>query len=81
VRLVRASPATLEEEGWRGVVYRTPDLAEAVAEAGSLAGPGDVVLLSPGCASFDQFEGYAERGEAFARLVHSLVGRQGTVGR
>ena len=71
----------LEEKGWGEVVYRTLDLAEAVTEAGSLARPGDVVLLSPGCASFDQFEGYAERGAAFARLVHSLAGRQGTLGR
>ena len=69
--------AYLEDEGFQDVIHRVPDLAEAVARAGDLARPGDVVLLSPGCASFDQFSGYAERGDAFIRFVrdHGSVRR------
>jgi UDP-N-acetylmuramoylalanine--D-glutamate ligase len=48
------------------------DLATAVARAGAEARPGDVVLLSPACASFDQFENFAARGEEFRRLVQNL---------
>jgi UDP-N-acetylmuramoylalanine--D-glutamate ligase len=44
-------------------------LERAVAHAAELAEPGDVVLLSPACASFDQFENFEARGEAFRRLT------------
>ena len=67
--------AYLEDEGWQGIVHRAPDLQKAVERAGGLAMPGDVVLLSPGCASFDQFPGYAERGDAFIRFARQLAGR------
>lgn len=45
---------------------------EAIRRAADAAQPGDVVLLSPACASFDQFQSYAKRGYAFAQIVRSL---------
>jgi UDP-N-acetylmuramoylalanine--D-glutamate ligase len=45
------------------------ELQQAVAEASSRAVTGDVVLLSPGCASFDQFADFEARGERFRGLV------------
>ena len=48
------------------------DLAAAVADAAAHAQPGDVVLLSPACSSFDMFRNYAERGQAFKSLVCAL---------
>lgn len=45
------------------------DMDEAVAAAQRLAGPGSTVLLSPGCASFDQYQGFEHRGDHFRRLV------------
>jgi UDP-N-acetylmuramoylalanine--D-glutamate ligase len=49
--------------------YRDETLEDAVAHAVELAQPGDVVLLSPACASYDQFSDFEQRGEAFRRLV------------
>jgi UDP-N-acetylmuramoylalanine--D-glutamate ligase len=47
-------------------------LQEAVARANTLAVPGDAVLLSPACASFDMFSSYAERGDIFQKTVLAL---------
>jgi UDP-N-acetylmuramoylalanine--D-glutamate ligase len=49
------------------------DLAQAVTLASQLAHAGDVVLLSPACASFDQFRNYADRGEQFVQRVNALI--------
>jgi UDP-N-acetylmuramoylalanine--D-glutamate ligase len=54
-----------------------PDLEAAVREAVARARPGDTVLLAPASASFDQFPGYAARGDAFRRWVRAYAGDGG----
>jgi UDP-N-acetylmuramoylalanine--D-glutamate ligase len=53
--------------------HLVPDMARAVAQALALAQPGDAVLLSPACASFDMFASYTARGEAFVNEVADLA--------
>ena len=53
-------------------VARADSMEEAIQYALLLAEPGDTVLLSPACASFDMFENYEDRGNTFKRLVHAL---------
>jgi len=56
-------------------VERAGTLERAVEIASQAARPGDVVLLAPACASFDQFENYEHRGRVFKALVHELKRR------
>ncbi|HYA39488.1 MAG TPA: UDP-N-acetylmuramoyl-L-alanine--D-glutamate ligase [Candidatus Methylomirabilis sp.] len=54
-------------------VHRAPDMHNAVRRAAGLAQPGDVVLLSPACASFDMFRNYEHRAEVFRAAVQEVV--------
>ncbi len=56
---------------------RCATLEAAVARAAQLAHPGEAVLLSPACASFDMFRDYKQRGEVFATAVRSLPASEG----
>ena len=56
--------------------YPVASLAEAVEEAQRLAHPGDAVLLSPACASFDMFRSYIHRAEVFVEAVNKLAARR-----
>jgi UDP-N-acetylmuramoylalanine--D-glutamate ligase len=53
-------------------IERAETIERAIETAAHAARPGDVVLLAPACASFDQFQNYEHRGRVFKELVHQL---------
>ena len=63
-------------EGCGMPVVHAGDMADAVRQSAALAQPGDAVLLSPACASFDMFRNYAHRAEVFVGAVHELAGTE-----
>jgi UDP-N-acetylmuramoylalanine--D-glutamate ligase len=75
VAIGEAAPEVAAAFAGRRPVHMAGSMDEAVAAAADAARPGDVVLLSPGCASFDWYRSYAERGDDFARAVHALTER------
>jgi len=62
----------VRKAGGKVAIHRCESLEEAVGKAAEVACPGDVVLLSPACASFDAFRDYTERGRRFKELVRAL---------
>jgi len=66
------APRIAEELGDLAPVTACGDLRTAVAQARKLARPGDAVLLSPACASYDQFRNFEDRGDQFKALVRGL---------
>jgi UDP-N-acetylmuramoylalanine--D-glutamate ligase len=67
-----AGPRIFAELRSHAPAWCFPDLEAAFGEAVRQASPGDVVLLSPACSSFDQYESYGRRGDHFKRLVAEL---------
>jgi UDP-N-acetylmuramoylalanine--D-glutamate ligase len=74
VAIGESAPALLEAAGDRGIP--AGGMAEAVSLAVGVAHPGDVVLLAPGCASWDMFESYAARGSAFSEAVRAIMDQE-----
>jgi UDP-N-acetylmuramoylalanine--D-glutamate ligase len=79
VHLIGEASASLAAALGPGRAELDGTLAAAVARAFEAAVPGDVVLLSPACASYDQFDDFEQRGDAFRRLAADLGARGGRV--
>jgi UDP-N-acetylmuramoylalanine--D-glutamate ligase len=72
VYTIGAAAAKIESQIAGAEIVPSQTLENAVRRASESAGPGDIVLLAPACASFDQFENYEHRGRVFKEAVRSL---------
>jgi UDP-N-acetylmuramoylalanine--D-glutamate ligase len=77
VYTIGAAAAKIESQLHGVEVLHSETLEAAVKRATETAEAGDIVLLAPACASFDQFESYEHRGRVFKELVRSLAAREG----
>ena len=72
VYTIGAAAAKIESQVKDVEVVRAETLENALRKANAVAEPGDVVLLAPACASFDQFKNYEQRGQVFKEIVRGL---------
>lgn len=73
IAIGKAKPKIIRTFSGELPVYEAMDMKDAVEISYNLAKPGDVVLLSPGCASFDMFKNYKERGDVFQHWVREIA--------
>ena len=74
VYTIGAAAAKIESQLKNVEVVHAETLENAIRKAHAVAQPGDVVLLAPACASFDQFKSYEHRGKVFKEIVKGLAG-------
>ena len=74
VYTIGAAAAKIESQIKNAEIVHAETLENAIRKASAAAQPGDVVLLAPACASFDQFKSYEHRGKVFKEVVRGLAG-------
>ena len=78
---IGAAAAKIESQVKGAEVVHAETLENAIRKAHAVAKSGDVVLLAPACASFDQFKSYEHRGKVFKEIVRGLASSQANLGR
>lgn len=71
-KIEKAVMAELQEQNKSMPIYRVENIEESVKKANEIAKKGEIVLFSPASASFDMFKNFAERGEAFKKIVKEI---------